>query len=330
MAPTLMDVAQLCGADVQTVRRVLSSGLVDISTEDIRMILETAKEAGYDRRQPSLGIIYAEESRKGLEHPFFALILNAFKQEAEAHGYNITFINTNSAAAGGSCLEQCLLSHVDGVCLVCVDFENPEIKELVKGDLPCLTIDHLYRRVPAVLSDNESGVCKLVEYAIRQGHSRIAFVHGHNNSIVTRTRIHQFQSVMDFYNLPVPPEYMREGLYHDIELTRRIVKELLTLPERPTCILLPDDISYLGAQSAAWELNLRIPNEISFAGYDCIPLSQELKPKLTTIRQSSDRMGREAARRLIGFIENPQTATLNPSIFSVDLIEGETVAKLTS
>ena len=143
---------------------------------------------------------------------------------------------------------------------------------------------------------------------------------------MTRTRISQFHSIMTYHGLAVPGEYVREGLYNDVRLTRKIVMEMLRLPERPTCILLPDDMPYLGAQEAARELGMRIPEDISFAGYDGIPLTQALSPKLTTIRQSSEDMGRTAAKRLVDLIEQPETASRKPAVFPVTLVEGGTIA----
>lgn len=280
-------------------------------------------------RPHSLGIIYAEESGRGLTHPFFVLILDAFKQEAEALGYDITFINHHPDGNSLSYLDRCRLCNVDGACLICVDFLSAEVKELVESDLPCVTVDHMFKRVPAVLSDNETGVQSLVEYAIKKGHKRIAFVHGHNNSVVTKSRISQFLNTMEYYGCPVPAEYIKEGLYDDIPLTRKLVLELLKLPERPTCILLPDDITYLGAQDAAKEMRLRIPDDISFAGYDDIPISQVLSPRLTTVSQSMEELGKVAAKRLVELIEHPQTTNRFPSVFPVKLIEGETIADLT-
>ena len=330
MTATINDVASKSGIDPIIVQRILSAGLmdIDIGMDRIQQVLELAKAEGYVSKPHSLGIIYAEESSRGLTHPFFVLILNAFKQEAERHGYDITFINHDHMGNDMSYLDRCRNSHLDGVCMVCVDFESPEIKELVGSELPCVTIDHIFKRVPSVLSDNETGVQRMVEYAISRGHERIAFVHGHNNSVVTRTRINQFRNVMDYYNLAVPPEYVRESRYDDVILTRKIVRELLELPQRPTCILLPDDIAYFGAQDAARELGLHIPEDISFAGYDGIPLSQALTPKLTTVRQSTDQMGMVAAQRLIDLIENPKAAKRIPTIFPVEIIEGGTIAEL--
>ena len=272
-----------------------------------------------------MGILYAEESGKGLTHPFFAPLLNALKQEAEAHGYDVSFINNQVITGGGNIPEHCLSQGLDGVCLVCAEFASPGIRALVKSEIPCVTIDHFFKGVPSVISDNETGVQKLVDYAISRGHRRIAFVHGHNNSIVTRSRIQQFLNTMTYNKLPVPPEYLREGKYHDIELTRQLVGELLSLPERPTCILLPDDLTYFGAQDAAREKGLRIPKDISFAGYDGISLGQALEPKLTTIRQSCEQLGMTAAQTLIRLIEAPETVSRMPVVFPVEFLEGGTV-----
>ena len=270
----------------------------------------------------NLGILYAEESGRGLTHPFFVLILNAIKDEAASRGYDITFIHPKE---GEDYAEHCRRVGIDGVCMVCVDFRAPQFKALADSGIPCVTIDHIYKHTPAVLSDNETGVQRLVEFAIKKGHRRIAFIHGHDNSVVTSTRVGQFHNTMAYHDLPVPPEYLRSGLYDDIGLTRKLVLELLRLPEPPTCILLPDDMSYLGAQEAAREMNKRIPEDIAFGGYDGIPITQAMTPPLTTIRQSSEDIGQMAARRLIELIESPDTASRKPKIFPVELVEGGTI-----
>lgn len=276
-------------------------------------------------RTHTLGILYADESGRGLTHPFFVLILNALKSKAESLGYNIMFIRPYEKGEAADYIGRCRASGVDGVCLVCVDFSAPEIRQLVQSDIPCVTVDHFFRGVPAVLSDNETGIQKLVDYAVSKGHRRIAFIHGHDNSIVTRTRVSQFYNIMTYHGLPVPAEYVREGLYDDIGLTRRLAMELLRLPERPTCILLPDDIAYLGAQDAAREMGLSVPKDISFAGYDGIPLTQTLSPKLTTVRQSSEGIGTTAAERLVNLIERPDATSRKPVVFPIALVEGGTI-----
>ena len=329
MSASIIELARYCCVSPGIVGRVLGASQPDISEELRDRILAAAKELAYEPSAGTrnLGVLFMDESAKGLTHPFFASVLNAFKIAAEQRGYDVTFINHHIGSDVMTYLEYCQYRNLDGVCIACIDFSDPQVGELVKSGIPCVTVDHLFKKVPSVLSDNETGVQKLVEYAISLGHTKIAFIHGHNNSVVTRTRIRQFHQTMQFYNLPVPEGYVRSGLYSDIGLVREMIDELLRLPDPPSCILLPDDICYFAAQEAAGALGLRIPEDISFAGYDGISITQEISPKLTTIRQNSDSIGEEAAKKLIAMIENPKSVSFMPTIVSVELLEGGTVGK---
>ena len=329
MAATIYDVARYCDLPLITVKRVLDNSLLDVTDRNRRKVMRAAKAVGYKvvPRTHNLGMIFMDENGKGLTHPYFAAMLNSFKSAVENWGYDITFINHNATSENMTYLDHCRYRNVDGVCLACLDFTSKEVSDLVRSDIPCVTVDHMFEGVPAVLSDNENGVNMLVDYAVSQGHKRIAFIHGHNNSVVTSTRIAQFFSAMAFHGLPVPHGYLRGGLYNEIGLCRDIILDLLRLPNRPTCILLPNDICYFGAQEAAQSLGLRLPEDISFAGYDGIELTQALRPRLTTIRQESESMGRACARRLIEMIESPNKYSRKPTIFPVELLKGGTIAR---
>ena len=329
LAVTIYDVARRCELPLITVKRVLDNSLIDITDRTKRKVLRAAKLVGYEviPRTHNLGMIYMDENGKGLTHPYFAAMLNAFKNAADSWGYDLTFINHNATAENMTYLDHCRYRNLDGVCLACLDFTSQEVDDLVHSGIPCITVDHRFEDVPAVLSDNENGVHMLVDYAASMGHRRIAFIHGHNNSVVTSTRIAQFYAAMSYHDLPVPEGFVRSGLYNEIGMCRDIILDLCRRPDRPTCILLPNDLCYFGAQEAALKLNLRIPEDISFVGYDGIELTQAIRPQLTTIRQDSVGMGRACARRLIEMIESPNDYSRKPSIFPVELIKGGTVAK---
>ena len=94
--------------------------------------------------KPNLGILYADESDRGITHPFFVLILNAILREAQARGYNITFINPVIEAEGETYAQRCAAANVAGVCLVCLDFKSPHVKALIDSGIPCVTIDHIF------------------------------------------------------------------------------------------------------------------------------------------------------------------------------------------
>ena len=337
MAVTIRDVARACGMSISTVSKVFND-YPDISQATRDQVMGVARDIGYKpnaiaralktNRTYSLGVLFVDENvnASGLTHPFFAAVLNAFKAEVELEGYDITFINHNIGSMAMTYLQHCRYRNVDGVCLACIDFRSPEVAELVNSDIPCVTIDYRFEDCAGVFSDNVGGVKRLVDHAFALGHRRIAFIHGQRNSAVTDVRIDGFLGAMASHALSVPAGYLVEGRYDDVELTPALVAGLLRREDPPTCILLPDDASSFGAQAAARAAGLRVPEDLSIAGYDGIRYAQALSPRLTTIRQDAETMGRRAARSLIQQINHPGSADLSPILVDVQLIEGETMA----
>ena len=105
-------------------------------------------------------------------------------------------------------------------------------------------------------------------------------------------------------------------------------KELLELKNPPTCILYPDDFSSFGGMNVIKEKGLQIPQDISVAGYDGLRIGRHIEPKLTTIRQDTDAIGEEAAKKLIDLIEKPKTTIIEQIVIGGEVYEGKTVKNL--
>ena len=336
MSVTIKDVARSCGLSISTVSKVFN-GYPDISDATRRQVMEAAREIGYKpnalaralktNRSYNLGVLFVDDNISGLTHPFFAAVLNAFKAESERQGYDITFINHNIGTMEMTYLEHCRYRNVDGVCLACVDFYSREVAELAESGIPCVTIDHIFPGHPAIISDNLNGIRMLVDRAAALGHRRIAYINGQRNSQVTDSRIRAFKQTMERHGLAIPEGCLVDGRYDDGESVRNLVRALLERPERPTCILLPDDAAYYGALEAVRELGLSVPGDVSLAGYDGVRAMQVIHPRLTTVRQDSDAMGRTAAQRLIDHIVHPATANLDPVLIPTALMEGESLGR---
>ncbi len=334
---TIRDLSAACGLSISTVSKALN-GYSDISEETRQTVISAATELGYfpnataralkTSRSDNLGVLFVDEYQSGLTHPFFAALLNSFKMEAEARGYDITFISSHLGSSAMSYLSHCRYRNVDGVCLACVDFSSPGVRELVESSIPCVTIDHVFNRWPSILSDNVGGMRSLTDHVISLGHRRIAFVHGQRNSSVTEKRITGFYRSLE--NAGLSPEHaiLKEGVYVDPMAAYRVTNELLDMKCPPSCILLPDDHAYIGAMEAVMQRGLRIGKDISMAGFDGISFTQSLHPRLTSVRQDTDAIGREAARRLIECVERPNTAGSETNLVPCTLLEGETVADL--
>lgn len=334
---SMKDISELCGVSIATVSKALNDQS-DIGEETRARIKQVAKELGYfpnssaralkTKRTYNLGVLFVDEAQSGLTHDYFANVLNSFKKVAEGKGYDITFI---SAGNGGkkrmSYLERCRYRGFDGVVIACVDFENPEVEELVKSDIPLVTIDHTFYGRAAVISDNVTGMKELLTYIIGQGHKKIAYIHG-ADSAVTKNRLSSFFKTAEELGITVPDEYIKEAAYRSTKEAGEATKELLKLKNPPTCILYPDDFSCFGGMNVIREKGLRIPEDISVAGYDGLRIGRHIEPKLTTLRQDTDAIGEEAAKKLIDLIEKPRTTIIEQVVIGGEVYEGKTVRKL--
>ena len=333
MAVTIKELSKACGLSVSTVSKALND-YPDVSEETREQVRAVAARMGYRPsaiarglkigRTYNLGVLYNDDSGSGFTHNYFSPVLESFKAEAERRGYDITFI-THRTTPKMTYLDHCLYRNVDGVCIVCSHFEDTEIGQLIASPLPVVTIDHMFHNHTCIQSENRQGMAELTRYVIAKGHKRIAFIHG-LQATVSGVRLTSFMREMNAAGLSVPEEYLIAIPYHNPSAAREVVSQLLSLPTRPTCILMPDDYSALGGLEAIRTAGLRVPQDISVAGYDGVPLLQMCSPKLTTVAQDTTRIGAEAARQLVHLIEQPRTTY--PEIIPVPckLLHGETVA----
>lgn len=331
---SIKDISIRCRVSVATVSKALNnySDIADVTKENIRRV---AKEMGYfpnssaralkTNRSYNLGVLFVDEAQSGLTHEYFAKMLDSFKVEAEKNGYDITFISKYRGDKSMSCYEHSKYRGVDGVVIACIDFSDHEVLELIAGELPIVTIDHVFDNRTAIVSDNAKGMKDLITYIYNMGHRRIAYIHGADSS-VTFNRIGSFYKTLGELGISVPDEYVKNGVYHDPDTTKKLTAELLELKKRPTCIIFPDDFSCIGGINAIKEEGLRIPEDISIAGYDGILLSQMLNPKLTTLQQDTSAMGKYAAQKLITMIENPKASIIERIVIEGRLIEGNSVS----
>lgn len=338
---SLKDIAKACGVSVATVSKALN-GQDSIGAETRRRICAMADEMGYmansvaralkTKHSYNLGMLFMDERRSGLGHEYFSTVLEGFKAEAESHNYDITFINSHIGLQSMSYVQHCRNRGLDGVVIACVDFSDPRILELAESNIPLVTIDHVFENHTAILSDNVNGVDTLVRYAYRKGHRKIAYLHGEDTT-VTRGRLTGFHRACKELGLEIPPEYLIPCVYHDPDLCQEATRKLLQLPERPSCILFPDDFSFIGGHNALLEAGITVPHlnpnkrVISAMGYDGIKLSRMMQ--LTTYTQNALEIGRTAARQLIRRIEHPQEFQPEQILISGGLMEGLTVEDLT-
>lgn len=334
---SMKDISVACGVSVATVSKALNNHS-DIGEETKEHIRQVAKEMGYfpnsaakalkTNRTYNLGVLFVDDAQSGLKHDYFAYVLDSFKRTAEQRGYDMTFINCCKTRTNRmSYLEHAMYRGFDGVAIACIDFYDPEVIELVRSDIPVVTIDHMFNNRIAIVSDNVRGMQDLLTFIYNKGHRRIAYIHG-ADSAVTRSRLSSFYKTAEELGLEIPDEYIKEAAYRDTKATFVRTQELLDLPNPPTCILYPDDFASFGGINAIKERGMEIPDDISIAGYDGLRIGRHLEPQLTTLRQDTELLGAKAAESLISLIEHPKTTLIQQDVVEGEVFEGKSVRSI--
>ncbi len=334
---SLKDIAAECGVSIATVSKALNDHS-DIGVETKTKIRKKANEMGYvpnaaaksmkTNRTHNIGVLFMDDANSGLQHDFFAGVLESFKKAVEKEGYDITFISNDRTRPGrSSYLNHARYRRFDGVIIANVHFDDPEVIELVNSDIPVVTINHIYNDTTAILSDDVDGMTALVDFAIKNGHRKMAYIHGADSS-VTKSRLITFNQKMEEYGIDIPEGYVEESPYRDMHGAYETTLKLLEREDIPTCILYPDDYASYGGIRAINEKGLKVPEDISVIGYDGIRVARHIRPRLTTYRQNTDEMGTQAARNLIDLIERPNTTLIKQVVIKGSLLEGDTLKKL--
>lgn len=334
---SMKDIAAACGVSVATVSKALNN-LSDIGEETRIKVQNTAKELGYHpnfsaralktNKSYNLGVFYKEESGSGFTHDYFAQILESFRNEAEHNGYDLIFLNNSKQRKDRmSYLQHTIYRGMDGVVIVVANFKDPEVIELLSSDIPVVTVDYVFNGRISVVSDNIQGMNSLLTYIYEQGHRKIAYIYG-DESMVTTNRVSTYYQFMERHNIEIRDEYLHQGKYRDSYTAGVITSKLLELEDRPSCIIYPDDFSAIGGINAIKDRGLKIPHDISVAGYDGIMMASQIEPKLTTYRQNTEQIGELAAKKLISLIENPKATPINQYMMNGRLCEGGSVAKI--
>ena len=334
---TLKQLAEHCGVSLSTVSKALN-GAPDISDRTILQVRQAAEELGYmpnaaaralkTHRSYVFGILFAAAAEQGLTHEFFAQILNSFKNRAGELGYDIFFLGDHIGRRQISYAEHARYRNCDGILVVVgAQSEEETVRALSAAEFPVVCIDSAYDGFSCVVSDNKQGMEALTRHVIVQGHRRIALIHG-EDSYVTRQRVESFRRTCTSHGISVPSEYIIAGSYHRPDDARVQTRRLLSLPTPPTCILYPDDISYLGGVHELESMHLSIPKDLSAAGYDGTMIGQAFHPRLTTVRQDAEGMGASAAQELARIVELGPAAEARRILIPSVLIPGETVRPL--
>jgi LacI family transcriptional regulator len=331
---TIRQLAKLSGVSIGTVSRALN-GYADVRSETRDRIMRLARELDYTpaaaarslktQRSHVIGVfLETGEGHPDLQHPFFHEVLGGLKNTIGSNGFDLLLFASEHPGNGygmHSYLKRCHHHSVEGAVLMGLDADDPEVRRLVRSELPTVGVD-VELADPAttyVMSDNVDGAQRAVRYFHSIGHRRIATITGLLDKRPGVDRLRGYRQALQACGLAYRDEYVGYGDFY-VESGRRAMAELLSLDEPPTAVFAASDMMALGAIRAAGDAGCSVPADVSVIGFDDIQLADHMNPPLSTVRQDKVGLGAAAGLALVRLIEDREEGPTQTTILPVDLI----------
>ncbi len=326
---TLKDVANRVGVSVATVSYALT-GRGSVSEETRKKVLAAVKELSYRPNRTaqamrtgftqSIGLLLPD-----LTNPFFPELAQKIENAARQRDFSVLLVdcqsNTDTEAEAFDLLRQ---QGVDGIIWVPSTDLIPDAVQ--QRNCPLVIIDRPVPGFDAVHSDYRRGGQLLAEYAIKMGHKRIGLLSGPSHIEGARRRRQGFLDIVE-KNKDLLEIVWDTEVAFNTELNDK-ARECLK-QNSVSLIVAADDLIAVGSMSALSEMNINVPGDVSITGYDNIPWSTVVTPKLTTVNQPTAAMGEEAVDMLMQKIADPDKPS-RTILLDVELVERQTVQDFTA
>lgn len=308
---TIDDVARKAGVSIKTVSRVVNRE-PNVSAKTREKVQAVIAELDY-RPNPSarglasqksfvIGLLYDKPS------PNYLAKLQAGVLEAcRKNGYSMALgpFDFHEQNLVETILNWVVHTNIDGVLLTppLSDF-FPLLTALQARSIPVVAVSSKGDgTVLSVMIDDEEAAYAMTRHLIKSGHKDIAFVKGHPDHLSSKQRFEGFSKALGDAGLGTQDGFVCDGLY-DFESGRKAGEKLLKLAKKPTAVFASNDDMAAGVMHMAHELGIKIPSDLAVAGFDDTPISQQVWPTMTTIRQPIRQMGQDACGLLIDSIRD--------------------------
>ena len=308
---TISDIARLSGVSKRTVSRVLNSSpkVGNATRETVQRVMSdldyrpNAQARGLAARCSFLlGMIYDNPDALYIDE-----VQRGILSVCREAGYELVVhpCDGNSDTLAKEAVDVVERSKLDGVIVLPpVSEDNALAGALARAQVPyvrlaCMALDTADR---VVVSNERSAVAAMAELLVKLGHERIGYIAGPDRRKSTRERLEGFCDALQKHGCAPCEEMIAHGEY-SFESGMKCAQMLLTMAERPTAIFASNDEMAAGVIYVAQEMGLRLPEDLSIAGFDDSSLATRIRPSLTTIRRPVREMAQLATKKLIASID---------------------------
>lgn len=331
----MQEIAAKAGVSLATVSRTIHSPHL-VKTETREHIRQVMTECRYvynvtasdfsKRRSSVIGVLIP--TTKG---SIFANSTKTIQEKAQERGFSLIIANTGyDGEVESMLLRQFQERRLAGIILTgfAIGQENA-VREMVQIGIPCVVIWEALEdsSISFVGFNNFTAAYSMTEYLIRLGHECIGLILGPYTKVRrAKRRLEGYQAALRDYGLRYDPRLVveRQPTLHE---GKEAMEKLLSVRQPPTAVFAASDMLAIGALAAAREKGLKVPDEVSVAGFDDIDFAAFCNPPLTTVRVPAVQMGEMAVEVLMEMIEG-NLREAKRIILNTELVIRESCRKL--
>jgi len=306
---SITDLAKALNLSTSTISRALADHN-DVSEATKKRVRELAEELSYQPNQLAAALRRGRSNTLGVLVPhitgnFFPQVVNGIALEASKAGFNVMICQSNEdVKQERKNIDLLMNSQVEGI-LVSVanttqDFGH--FDAVRSQDVPLVFFDRIVEgfrgnNVSAVMLDDYQGAYQLVSHLIEQGCTRIAHFTGPLHLNIHKNRHQGYRDALTNHGLEID-----DDLISVMELNQKTgtqaMKRMLKQTVVPDAIFASNDLAAVGAMQAVKAQGLRVPQDISIAGFSNETFTSLTEPTITTVDQGCETMGISAVRLL--------------------------------
>ncbi|MET8252439.1 LacI family DNA-binding transcriptional regulator [Micromonospora sp. NPDC005197] len=294
---TIKDVAKAARVSTATVSRVVN-GNTSVDRQLADRVEKAIEELGYRPSVHARRLVAGRTWLVGalvpdLSNPFFPIVLRGLTSAAEEAGYSVVVAESGEHVEREMKLALGLLAQTDALVLCSPRMDIEQLHELAVQSSPTVCVNRAQSGLgmPCVTVDEYEAALSLAGHLAGLGHRRIGYLQGPPGSWSDSVRWRALRAASSF-GLDVVPFPCGPDLEAGYAVARQLADSDVT------AVVAFNDYVALGVLSGLQELGVKVPEELSIAGFDDIPFSAYATPPITSVRRPVVELGRQAWRAL--------------------------------
>ncbi|NMB09662.1 MAG: LacI family transcriptional regulator [Tissierellia bacterium] len=332
-SPTIKDVAKLAGVSISTVSRVMNDSK-PVSPEARKKVLDAIKKLDFKPNEVARSLVMRRSNLIGvvvedIGISYMAQMVRGIEEIGRMYKYDILLSSTyGDIETEKKIIDFMFTKQVEGIILI-TERAKPEIVyKLKEQSAPFILLDKFYNvgDIHTVTIDYVQAVENMVKHLNEEGHENIIFVSADDNTNVSKDKLKGIKAaqkdfgvnieLVDVNDIRVKPGY---------EAGDEIMK--VAKENNSTAVFLASDDLAVGFMNYCYEKNIRIPDDISVAGFGDLPTSKIFKPTLTTVQEPLYDIGAVSMRKLVKELKE-KTKITQTNVLPTQIMKRESVAKI--